>query len=54
LGRRLCGGFGESGNGQSRGEKSSSSLASRIQGKKKGYSAVQNSTVLGFSFFFYE
>jgi hypothetical protein len=52
--RRLFGGFGERGNGQSKGEKSSSSPASRVQGKKKGYIAVQNGTVLGFSSFFNE
>jgi len=37
LGRRFFGGFGERGNEQSRGEKSSSSPALRVQGKK-GYS----------------
>ena len=34
-------------------EKSSSSTASRIQGKKKTYSAVQKGTVSGFLFFFF-
>jgi len=33
-------------------EKSSSSTASRIQGKKKTYSAIQKGTVSGFFFFF--
>jgi hypothetical protein len=54
LSRRLFGGFGERGNEQSKGEKSSSSPASCVQGKKKGYIAVQNNTVLGFSSFFNE
>jgi len=37
---------------KSRGENSSSSSASRIQGKKKTHSAVQNDTVWGFSLSF--
>jgi hypothetical protein len=37
---------------KNRGMKSSSSLASPVQGKKKTHSAVQNDTILGFSFFF--
>jgi hypothetical protein len=49
LGRHLFTGFEERGNGQSKGEKSSSSLTSRVEGKKKGYNAIQNGTVLGFS-----
>jgi hypothetical protein len=34
-------------------EKSSSSPTLRVQGKKKTYGAVQNSTVFAFSFYFY-
>jgi hypothetical protein len=49
LGQHLFGGFEERGNGQSKGEKYSSSPASRVQGKKKGYNVVQNGTVFGFS-----
>jgi hypothetical protein len=53
LGRHLFTGFEERGNGQSKGEKSSSSLTSRVEGKKKGYNAIQNDTVLGFSLLFF-
>jgi hypothetical protein len=38
---------------KSRGENSSSSSASRVQGKKKTHSAVQNGIVWGFSLFFF-
>jgi len=38
---------------KSRGTKASSSPASRVQGKKKTHSAIQNDTVWGFSLLFF-
>jgi hypothetical protein len=38
---------------KSRGMKASSSPASHVQGKKKTHSAVQNSTIWGFSLLFF-
>jgi hypothetical protein len=44
---------GKGGEEKSRGENSSSSSASRVQGKKKTHSAVQNGIVWGFSLSFF-
>jgi hypothetical protein len=51
VGRRFFGSFGERGRGEKQGKvAASSSPASRVQGKKKTHSAVQNGTVSGFFF----
>ena len=51
VGRRFFGSFGERGRGEKQGKVvASSSPASRVQGKKKTHSAVQNGTVSGFFF----
>jgi hypothetical protein len=51
VGRCFFGSFGERGRGEKQGKvAASSSPASRVQGKKKTHSAVQNGTVSGFFF----